>query len=443
MKLSRFVIYVVILAVALAMVGLVYVQLRIFKEDVAVYEEKFNLTVPEYLGNVYEDMRNDKGWVDMVNNYKGSEFFTFESFEKAPDLMILKVLKMKIDSVFARNNLNIAYRVNGLIAADTQCFFYADSARRMANPNIERVVHEENANNFLCLCGPDVGQSHGSHGAGDYTAFDISFSYPNFIAKNASMLKVTVLLLLILIVAFAYTVITINKQKKLSELKDDFVNNLTHEFKTPIFSIALASGLLRKSDEVKKSERLTKYAELIDNEGKRLKSQVDKILQMALIDSGNFKLEKKELNLHELVEKVSRAFDLIISERNGKLILDLNARNHLIIADETHLNNIVYNLLDNAVKYTEGEPEIKVVTRDSDKGIELVIKDNGIGMGEEVQKFIFDKFYRVESGNLHTVKGFGLGLSYVKSVIDAHKGRIGLVSKRNQGSEFSIFLPWS
>lgn len=443
MKFSKLTIYLVIFAVAVSMVGLVYVQLKIFREDVAVYKEKFNLTVPEYLNTIYDEMRHDRKWVDMVNNYQGNEFFTLESYQRAPENIILKELKAKIDSVFAWNNMNIAYRVNGLISGNTQCFFYADEARRMANPNIEKVVNEENANNFLCLCGPDVGESHGSHGAGQYTAFDISFSYPNFIAKNAGMLRVTVLLLLILIAAFAYTVITINKQKKLSELKNDFINNLTHEFKTPIFSIALASGLLRKSNEVKQSERLLKYAELIDNEGKRLKSQVDKILQMALIDSGNFKLEKKELDLHELVEKVSKAFDLIVSERSGKLILDLHAKKHVLVADETHLNNIVYNLLDNAVKYTQGEPEIAVETRDSEKGIELVIRDNGIGMGEEVQKFIFDKFYRAESGNLHNVKGFGLGLSYVKSVIDAHKGRIGLISKKNQGSEFSIFLPWS
>ncbi|GAB5524105.1 MAG: hypothetical protein Roseis2KO_19770 [Roseivirga sp.] len=294
---------------------------------------------------------------------------------------------------------------------------------------------------FLCLCGPAPGQSHGSHGNGRYTAFDISFNYPNFIAENAAMLRVTILLLLVLVLAFAYTVITINRQKKLSELKNDFINNLTHEFKTPIFSISLASGLLKKSEKIKESDKLMKYAELIDNEGQRLKSQVDKVLQMALIDSGNFKLEKKQLDLHELISKVAKNFELVVSERDGLLELDLHARRHIIVADETHLNNIIYNLLDNAVKYTDKKPEITVSTTDSDKGIELKIRDNGIGIGEDVQKFIFDKFYRAESGNLHNVKGFGLGLSYVKSVIDAHKGRIRLDSKRDKGSEFSIFLP--
>ena len=347
--------------------------------------------------------------------------------------------------VYRRHNLDIDYEVMGLIAGNTRCFYFQTDSARAANPMIDKVVNGDRDHHSLCLCGPDVGQQHGHHGAGDYTAFDISIGYPNqlgyFIGQNAAMMRTSLVFLLILILAFSYTVVTINKQKKLSGLKNDFINNLTHEFKTPIFSISLASGLLRRSEEVKGSEKLSKYAELIDNEGKRLKSQVDKILQMALIDSGNFKLDKKPVNLHDLIGKVAGSFELIVNERKGKLSLHLDAANHVIVADETHLNNIVYNLLDNAVKYTEEHPEITVTTVDSDKGVVLKIRDNGIGMGEDVQKFIFDKFYRAESGNLHNVKGFGLGLSYVKSVIEAHKGKIGLDSKRSRGSEFSIFLP--
>jgi two-component system phosphate regulon sensor histidine kinase PhoR len=421
------------------MSGLIYVQLRIFRADVAVYEQQFRLALPEYLGELQDEIRHDDELIQMVNSYTGPEqSFVFESFEKRPENEILGRLKDKIDGAFERNKLGIEYEVSGLIAADHRCFFYSTDEERAANPFIDEVTPSDH---FLCLCGPSPGQSHGDHGNGDYTAFDINFSYPNFITENAAMLRVTVLLLLVLILAFAYTVITINKQKKLSELKNDFINNLTHEFKTPIFSISLASGLLKRSEKVRESEKLMKYAELIDNEGQRLKSQVDKILQMALIDSGNFKLEKKQLDLHELISKVARNFELVINEREGELRLNLDAAHHVIVADETHLNNIIYNLLDNAVKYTDKKPEITVSTTDSDKGIELTIKDNGIGMGEDVQKFIFDKFYRAESGNLHNVKGFGLGLSYVKSVIDAHRGRIRIDSKRDSGSEFSIFLP--
>ena len=447
MRLSRWTIYVVITAAALAMAGLLYVQVEILSGMVTMYKKQFDLLVPSYLSEMQEQIRSDRHWVDAVNNYTEQDSFLIRSFERDPDEYIFSELKHKIDSVFRLKNLEIDYEIRGLIAGGTRCFYYQTDSAKRANPWINMVVNNSDDHHSLCLCGPDVGESHGQHGMGEYTAFDISIGYPNqmeaFVGVNAKFLRITVLFLVIVILAFAYTVLTINKQKKLSALKNDFINNLTHEFKTPIFSISLASGLLKKSEEVKQSERLTSYAELIDNEGQRLKSQVDKILQMALIDSGNFKLDKKPVDIHELIRKVASSFELIVNERKGSLDLHLDANNSVIVADETHLNNIVYNLLDNAVKYTEDEPEITVTTLDSDKGITLKIKDNGIGMGEEVQKFVFDKFYRAGSGDLHNVKGFGLGLSYVKSVIEAHRGKIGINSKKNKGSEFSIFLPAS
>lgn len=445
MRLSRWAIYLVVTAVAVSMAGLLFVQIDILKGVVDVYKKQFDLLVPTYLSEMQDNIRGDREWVEAVNSYTEQDSFLIQSFERQPDDYVLRELKQKIDYVFARHNLEIDYEIRGLISGNTRCFYFQTDSAKKANPWIDIVVNGNDDNHSLCLCGPDVGQSHGEHGDGHYTAFDISIGYPNqieaFAGANAKFLRITLLFLLVLILAFSYTVITINKQKKLSALKNDFINNLTHEFKTPIFSISLASGLLKKSDEVKGSEKLTRYAELIDVEGQRLKSQVDKILQMALIDSGNFKLEKKPLDLHELITKVARSFELIVNERGGALNLNLEAGKPVIMADETHLNNIVYNLLDNAVKYTEREPEITVSTSDTERGILLKIRDNGIGMGEDVQKFIFDKFYRAESGNLHNVKGFGLGLSYVKSVIEAHKGKIKLSSKKNWGSEFSIFLP--
>ncbi|WP_139135149.1 sensor histidine kinase [Roseivirga sp. 4D4] len=436
-------IYIVIGAVALSVIGLLNVQLKLIRADVEVYQQQFKLLVPEYISDLQDAIRKDKVLRDLVNSYEGEEkYFVLESFEDAPKDPILVNLKRNIDDVFDLNKLNIDYELKVLMGASRRCYHYSGEEERARNPRIEEIVGHDY---FMCLCGPNVGMGHGQHGDGEYTALDVSIDYPNelggFVGENGPLLRTSLLLLLILIAAFSYTVITINKQKKLSDLKNDFINNLTHEFKTPIFSISLASGLLRKSDEVKQSDRLLKYTELIDNEGKRLKSQVDKILQMALIDSGNFKLEKKQLNLHDLIERVSKNFELIINEKQGQLILDLNAENPSIFADETHLNNIIYNLLDNAVKYTESQPEILVSTLGTDKGITLIIKDNGIGMSEHTQKFIFDKFYRAGSGDLHNVKGFGLGLSYVKSVIEAHRGRINLNSRKNEGSEFNIYLP--
>ncbi len=253
----------------------------------------------------------------------------------------------------------------------------------------------------------------------------------------------SLLFITLLIACFSYTVVTINKQKKLSAIKNDFINNLTHEFKTPIFSIDLASGMLSKSNEIKASNKLLKYVDVIGAEGKRLKSQVDKVLQMALVDSGNFKLEKKKLDLHLLLKVVAKNFQLLINDRKGELRLDFEADKPILFADETHLKNIIYNLLDNAQKYTQGPPNIVVTTSNTEEGLMISIRDNGIGISKEVQKFVFDKFYRVSSGNVHNVKGFGLGLSYVKGVIEAHKGKIDLYSKPNNGSIFTLQIPVS
>jgi two-component system phosphate regulon sensor histidine kinase PhoR len=221
-------------------------------------------------------------------------------------------------------------------------------------------------------------------------------------------------------------------------MKNDFINNLTHEFKTPIFSIDLASSILKKAPELQKSNKLLRYVDVIENEGKRLSSQVDKVLQMALVDSGNFKLEKKNIDIHELIFKVVKNFEILVNDRGGKIELNLLANKTILFVDETHLKNILYNLLDNAQKYSTNNPEIVITTEDSEVGLSLSIQDNGIGINEHIQQYVFDKFYRGDSSDIHNIKGFGLGLSYVKSVIDAHKAKIDLISDPDTGSTFVL-----
>jgi len=274
---------------------------------------------------------------------------------------------------------------------------------------------------------------------------DISMNYTNMeetaMGNSAGLLRASFLIILIIIMAFWYTIRTIRMQKRLSDLKRDFVNNLTHEFKTPIFSISLAATSIKEQKEVQPSESLKSYANLITNESKRLQTQVDKILQMALLDSGNINLDKKKIDLHAAIQNVADAFSMIINERGGTIQVSLNARNFIISADETHLNNILFNLIDNAQKYSEAEPTILVSTEDSAEGILLSVKDEGIGMDSVTQKYVFDQFYRAQEGDLHDVKGFGLGLSYVKRIVDYHKGKITLKSELGKGSEFNILFP--
>ena len=262
-------------------------------------------------------------------------------------------------------------------------------------------------------------------------------------AQSRDALSLSILFIVLLIGCFTYTLLVIRRQKKLSEIKNDFINNLTHEFKTPIASINLAANLLKRGDKQLDSDRKSNYLNLIDEESKRLEGQVDKILQIAMLDSGNFTLDKKEMDVHEVIKSVVNSMSLAIEQRNGQVTLDLKAQDAKIVGDSTHMVNIIYNLVDNALKYTLKDPHITITTSNEAQGIKIGIKDNGVGIGEEIQKFIYDKFYRAESGDVHNAQGFGLGLSYVKKLVAAHKGKIDLYSQLNQGSEFRLYIPAS
>ncbi len=248
-------------------------------------------------------------------------------------------------------------------------------------------------------------------------------------------------ILLFVIIFFGYTMTIILKQKKLSEIKNDFINNMTHEFRTPISTISVSSEMLMKDDIGVQTERRQMYSKMIHDESIRLKTLVEKVLQMADINSNNVKLNRESLDLHEVIGKTVDNMKLMITEKGGDIKTNLEASSKTIFGDKVHLTNIIYNLLDNAIKYSDKKPEIEISTKDAESGVILSIKDNGIGMNKDVQKHIFSKFYRVPTGNIHNVKGFGLGLYYVKTMISAHKGNIKLTSEPGLGSQFDIYLP--
>lgn len=255
------------------------------------------------------------------------------------------------------------------------------------------------------------------------------------------LIFLSLLLTGIILVCFYYVITVVFKQKKLSEIKNDFVNNMTHEFKTPIATINLASDSILSEKVLHEPSRIQRFIGIIKEENKRMLSQVEKVLQMALLDKQDFQLNLKSVDIHEIIQKAVENIDLQVSQRNGTVIQELNAQKSVLMADPTHLTNIIYNLLDNANKYSADSPLITISTRDIVGGIEVVVKDNGIGMNKENQKMVFEKFYRVPTGNIHNVKGFGLGLSYVKAMAEAHKGSIKVESELNKGSSFTLFLP--
>ncbi len=240
---------------------------------------------------------------------------------------------------------------------------------------------------------------------------------------------------------FGYTITVITKQKRLSEVKNDFINNMTHELKTPISTISLSSEMLLKTDFSNDSERLKRYAGIIYKENKRLENQVERVLNVAKLDKQKLLLQKTKIDIHQLIIEAKETFEFNQLEHDGKINLELKATNPIIFADQVHVTNVVYNLLDNAIKYCKNTPEITIRSIDDKKGIAIEFIDNGIGMKKDDVRFIFDKFYRVPTGNLHNVKGFGLGLFYVKMIIEEHGGTIKIKSDIEVGTTFSIWLP--
>lgn len=277
---------------------------------------------------------------------------------------------------------------------------------------------------------------------------DDSF-YFGIIFKEKKMFLLKQIIVWLLLNLFFFSIIGLSyfkivnyyiKLKKLYSIKADFINNLTHEFKTPIATISIAGEMLKKSEIINDVQKRNRYHEIIQNENKRLKAQVDQILQIALIEKGELPLNFEIIDTHTLIKECISNFQLVLNEKNGKVITEFNAQNHLVKADKVHFVNIITNLLDNAVKYTLNPPSIKIVTYNENDLIVIKVIDNGLGIPKEYINNVFKQFFRVPKGNVHDIKGFGLGLFYVKTVVDLFNGQIFIESEVHKGSCFKITL---
>jgi two-component sensor histidine kinase len=281
---------------------------------------------------------------------------------------------------------------------------------------------------------------------GDKGALEVKFFFPH--KRSYLFSKLTPLLLfsgfsfVVLLFCFVSLIIILKKQAKLSVLKNDFINNMTHELKTPLFTISIASRMLAKEYEENRNAKPAKYTNSIQQEVKRLNTLVENILQTSLLEQKRLNLDKKTMDIHAAIQRAAEGFELIRQEKGGTISLSLDAKMHHIVADETHIVNTIYNLLDNAFKYTEKQPHIVITTKNIGNAIALTIKDNGIGFNAETKALVFERFFRAHTGNVHNVKGFGIGLSYVKSVVEAHNGFLSVNSHLNKGSEFTLQLPY-
>jgi two-component system phosphate regulon sensor histidine kinase PhoR len=404
---------------------LLIIQFVWIKRSVEVSRKQFENKMEIVKDGIRKTVRNDKNLkAALLTVSAPQDLFQEKNVTKGIDTIIFHLL----DSVFKSNGIYMPCRVAGRV--DRTCYIHNFLPITKHNYKLDSAAYK------ICSCN----NSHTFN-------LDIGVSFPEinkYLLKDNSWLIIpSFLLILLLIGLFIFIITIINKQKSLAALKNDFINNLTHEFNTPLFSIGLTSKLLMSTEEISSSQRLKKYIELINTEKNRLQIQVDKMLQLTAIESGSLLMEKKLVDMHKVIEKNITSFYPVIEEKEGKLSYYPEAKEHFVLGDEVHLSNTISSLLDNACKYSDKKPEIFVSTSNASKDIVISIQDNGIGISDASIKMIFDKFYREKQGDRHDVKGFGIGLSYVKKILEMHEGSINVKSKKGESTTFIINLPYA
>lgn len=376
------------------------------------YERRLDLAMGEY-GSL-----GSSSSLDQINKEKLDTYLKSELNEQG--------VKLDYDYGIFSNKQNDFYIINGNyvvgVGSDNQSSSKeSNSSLYDSDYKIPLFEDGDNVAGYLNLYFPQKGQ------------FLISSVLKNILSS--------ILFTGLILFCFIYTINVIVRQKHVSEMKNDFINNMTHEFKTPIATISLASDSILNPSIIGNQDKIKRFLGIIKQENKRMLSQVEKVLQMAVLDRKDFTLNKSEVNMVEIVDQAAMHTSLLVDKKEGIVRTHIRSENPIIVADQTHISNLVHNLLDNAYKYSPEKPEIDITLEDKGSSVKISVKDNGIGMSSESQKNIFDKFYRVHTGNLHDVKGFGLGLSYVKAIVDAHGGTISVQSELGKGSSFIVILP--
>lgn len=414
---------VIIVLICLSLFGLMFIQLNWVKTTMEVQKIKYSFEIENVINKTRSDLRSRLAMVRGLNpNFiritdLNSDNFLWSGVNALPEADIRSIIQTHLNEQKIKLPFEYCITLRGMVENNSR--------------NFKREMFESAYQAPLTL--------DGSYGLILYIE-----EPKNYISQRTAWLfGAAALFTIIIIAAFALTIRTMFNQKKIAEIKSDFINNMTHEFKTPLATISLASDALSMEKVRKNPEMLDYYAGIIKSENKRMNKQVEKILQAAQIDKDDLKLKLQPTNVHDVIEKMIESFSLQIEQKSGTLVTNLLAKKPVIMADEVHFSNIIYNLMDNAVKYSGDHVKIEVSTTTSKNNVVIKIKDNGIGMSKETQMHIFEKFYRAHTGNLHNIKGFGLGLSYVKAIVESHKGKIKVDSAVGKGSTFTIELPLS
>ena len=411
---------IAVLLGSISIIGIILFQLYWVNKSFDLAEKQFNQTVEIALYNVAEKMATFTG-SELPNENPVRQISSNYFIVDINDVIDARILDHYLKTEFEYSNINIDYE-------------YA-----IYDCETDRMV-------FGNYINPSDAKNNKNRKFQKYDEFTYYFGiiFPSktlYILNTMNIWVISSFVLITAIIFFAYAIFIILRQKRLSEIQKDFINNLTHEFKTPISTIGISANVLSDPEIIKDANRLSNYAAIIADQNKRLENQIEKVLQIARIEKKKFTLKAEETDMHEILKHVAKSFEMNIKDMNGNINLDLQAKETKVTADKQHATNLFYNLTDNAIKYCRKEPDITIKTYNSGNSLYLEISDKGIGIEKKYISKIFDKFFRVPSGNIHNVKGFGLGLNYVKSIIIAHDWKIKIESKINEGSKFTIIIP--
>ncbi|MEO6668416.1 MAG: HAMP domain-containing sensor histidine kinase [Ferruginibacter sp.] len=429
---------IITVLILLSLLGLIFFQFLLLKSAKEIKEQQLDDNITRAVSEAAEKLVQDRTAFP----------FPKKSDLHFPDKMKMEFFKPSVIQRFSREDINdilkaslkknlmkdipfeFAVTENSLtgeqVATDNFFKYYLDSAH-----NIRRIIQLI----------PPSGSNLENLAKEEFLAVIVPHSRTIVLKEITWFIMGAILFTIIITTAFFLTIRTLLKQKKLSEIKSDFINNMTHEFKTPLATISLAVDALKNEKVSGDKEKTNYFTGIIKEENKRMNKQVETILQAALLDKQEVQLNLKKLSAHSLIKSAINNITLPVEEKGGKIETTLEAQKDFIMADEVHFTNIINNLLDNSVKYSREIPLIKLHTSNQGNSIRIKIEDNGIGMNKETLNRIFEKFYRAHTGNIHDVKGFGLGLSYVKTMVDAHHGTIRPESTLGKGSCFILTIP--
>jgi two-component system phosphate regulon sensor histidine kinase PhoR len=437
---------VIIGLITLSLIGTIYIQYTWLKIMLADRQEEFTWKVVTVGFEVSQQLSQQKGTLPSLRSYRTKPGFSFPSEQIQSELMNPSGVAQKFSEFEIAEKIKTSFNNIGLPGLRFEFAVINDHLMRyeMKTRSYEQ-MRPDTVNNLVTYF--PLQPQPGTDWENLAPEEQLSIIVPNIrrvvLSQMQWMIIGAIFFTLMIIAAFYVTVYALIRQKKLSEIKNDFINNMTHEFKTPLATISLAVDALKNDKVLGDREKMDYFRGIIKEENKRMNKHVETILQAAVSDRENVQLNKRPLHVHELMQDIIDNHQLQIEEKKGKAELNFSAKQDVVEADPVHFRNLLSNLVDNAIKYSSDNLHIKVSTQSSNKNLQIKVEDNGIGMSKETVKRIFEKFYRAHTGNLHNVKGFGLGLSYVKTMVDAHGGRIRVESTPGRGSVFTVEMPLS